>query len=177
MARFQHFKCICTWIDKYAYVYSGRKSHASSIDRAKRKRHLLTIPTDGGFPKIRYLRDKRGYVQRSHGGHHHKRYTATFQNPKHRCLAGKSIHVCSAIEWLLKMEWLGCLCFSTFNNTLYLLFCLCSLIRQAVLETTHTSLSLHFLFEPEKSPYAPSRRKSSAWRASSSPTVCCILAW
>ena len=24
--------------------------------------------------------------------------------------------------------------------------------------------------------YAPSRRKSSAWRASSSPTVCCILA-
>lgn len=26
-------------------------------------------------------------------------------------------------------------------------------------------------------PYAPSRRKSSAWRASSSPTVCCILAW
>ena len=43
MARFQHFKYICTWIDKYAYVYSGRKSHASSIDRAKRKRHLLTI--------------------------------------------------------------------------------------------------------------------------------------
>lgn len=28
-----------------------------------------------------------------------------------------------------------------------------------------------------KSPYAPSRRMSSAWRASSSPTVCCILAW
>lgn len=28
-----------------------------------------------------------------------------------------------------------------------------------------------------ESPYAPSRRKSSAWRASSSPTVCCILAW
>ena len=26
-------------------------------------------------------------------------------------------------------------------------------------------------------PYAPSRRMSSAWRASSSPTVCCILAW
>lgn len=26
-------------------------------------------------------------------------------------------------------------------------------------------------------PYALSRRKSSAWRASSSPTVCCILAW
>lgn len=25
--------------------------------------------------------------------------------------------------------------------------------------------------------YAPSRRMSSAWRASSSPTVCCILAW
>lgn len=28
-----------------------------------------------------------------------------------------------------------------------------------------------------ESPYAPSRRMSSAWRASSSPTVCCILAW
>lgn len=28
-----------------------------------------------------------------------------------------------------------------------------------------------------ESPYVPSRRKSSAWRASSSPTVCCILAW
>ena len=26
-------------------------------------------------------------------------------------------------------------------------------------------------------PYVSSRRKSSAWRASSSPTVCCILAW
>ena len=26
-------------------------------------------------------------------------------------------------------------------------------------------------------PYVPLRRKSSAWRASSSPTVCCILAW
>lgn len=26
-------------------------------------------------------------------------------------------------------------------------------------------------------PYAPSRMMSSAWRASSSPTVCCILAW
>lgn len=28
-----------------------------------------------------------------------------------------------------------------------------------------------------ESPYVPLRRKSSAWRASSSPTVCCILAW
>lgn len=31
--------------------------------------------------------------------------------------------------------------------------------------------------ERREIPYVPLRRKSSAWRASSSPTVCCILAW
>lgn len=31
--------------------------------------------------------------------------------------------------------------------------------------------------ERREIPYVSSRRKSSAWRASSSPTVCCILAW
>lgn len=31
--------------------------------------------------------------------------------------------------------------------------------------------------ERREIPYVSSRRKSSAWRVSSSPTVCCILAW
>lgn len=131
----------------------------------------MTIPTDGGFPKMRYLRDKRGYVQRSHGGHHHKRYTATFQNPKHRCLVEKE-HPCMLRNRVASENGvIGLFVFLHIQQYAILVVLFVFLIRQAVLETTHTSLSLHFLFEPEKSPYAPSRRKSSAWRASSSLTV------
>ena len=105
---------------------------------------------------MRYLRDKRGYVQRSHGGHHHKRYIATFQNPKHRCLAEKE-HPCMLRNRVASENGvIGLFVFLHIQHLYAILVVLVVfLVRQAFLETTHTSLSLHFLFEPKNPPMPP----------------------